>query len=91
MALDEMHSGFLKELVDEVAKPIWIIFEKTWQSGEVSIAWKRGNVTLSFKKGKRKTQGTTGLTFVSGKIMEQILQEIMHMENKEVAGDNQQG
>lgn len=38
MGLHEMYSGFLMKLMDEVAKPMSIIFEKTWQSGEVTTA-----------------------------------------------------
>ncbi|PKU30849.1 rna-directed dna polymerase from mobile element jockey-like [Limosa lapponica baueri] len=48
------------ELVNEVAKPLAMIFEKSQQFGEVPADWKRGNITPVFKKGKRKTQGTTG-------------------------------
>lgn len=38
---DEMCLGVLRELVEEVPKPLSIIYEKMWQSNEDPNNWKR--------------------------------------------------
>ncbi|KFP81175.1 hypothetical protein N311_05739, partial [Apaloderma vittatum] len=77
MGPDEIHPQVLKDLAAEVARSLAIIFEKSWQSGEVPTDWKRGNITPIFKKkGSKENPGNyrpVSITSVLGKIMDQIL------------------
>lgn len=51
-----MHPQILRELADEVVKPLSITLDKSWLSDEVP--WTEKSPFL--KRRKRKTQGITG-------------------------------
>jgi len=48
MGPDQLQPRTLRELADEVVKPLSIIFQQSWQSGEVATDWKRGNINPYF-------------------------------------------
>ncbi|KGL72272.1 hypothetical protein N309_12600, partial [Tinamus guttatus] len=89
MGPDGMHPRVLRELVDVIAKPLSIIFERSWRTGEVLKDWKKANVTPVFKKGKKEDPGNStpvSLTSVPGKVMEWLILTIVsrHVEDKKV-------
>ena len=76
MGLDGLHPRVLRGLADVVAKPLSIIFQQSWVTGDVPVDWKLANVTSIFKKGQKDGPGSyrpISLTSVSGKIMEWIV------------------
>ncbi|KFV85992.1 hypothetical protein N308_06800, partial [Struthio camelus australis] len=86
---DGMHPRVLRELADVIARPLSIISERSWRSGEVPEDWKKANVTPVFKKGKKEEPGNdrpVSLTSIPGKVMEQLLLKVItkHVEDKKV-------
>ncbi|KFV93053.1 RNA-directed DNA polymerase from mobile element jockey, partial [Fulmarus glacialis] len=76
MGPDGIHPRVLKELVDVKAGPILIIYQRSWEPGEVPAAWKRANAIPIYKKGMREDPENyrpVSLTSVPGKIMERII------------------
>ncbi|KFV87101.1 RNA-directed DNA polymerase from mobile element jockey, partial [Struthio camelus australis] len=89
MGPNGMHPRVLRELADVIARPLSIILERSWRSGEVPEDWKKASVTPVFKKGKKEEPGNSrpvSLTSLPGKVMEQLLLEVLtkHVEDKKV-------
>ncbi|KAJ7410948.1 hypothetical protein BTVI_51585 [Pitangus sulphuratus] len=62
--------------MEELTKPLSIIFQQSWLTGEVPDDWKLANVMLIHKMSQKKDPGNyrpVSLTSVPGKVMEQII------------------
>jgi len=73
MGLDGIHPKALRELAEEVAKPLSIIYQQSWLTGEVPDDCRIASVTPIYKKGWTEDPGNyrpVSLTSVLGKIME---------------------
>ncbi|KFP06617.1 hypothetical protein N300_03825, partial [Calypte anna] len=76
MGPDELHPRVMRELAEELAKPLSIIYQKSWLTGDIPDDWKLANVTPIHKKGRKEDPGNyrpVSLTSVPGRVMEQII------------------
>jgi len=94
MGPDGMHPRVLRELEDVIGEPLSVIFERSWRTGEVPEDWRKATVTAIFKKGKKEDPGNyrlASLTSIPGKVMEQLILEVMikQVEEKKVHRSSQ--
>ncbi|RMB98957.1 hypothetical protein DUI87_24502 [Hirundo rustica rustica] len=78
-----IHPRVMRELADELVKPLSIIYQQSWLTGEAPDDWKLANVTPIHKKGGKEDPGNyrpVSLTSVPGKIMEQFILSLI-MQN----------
>ena len=61
MGPNEMHPRVLRELADVPTKLLPVIFEKTWQSGEIPGDWKKATSHPFLRRVKRMISGTIDL------------------------------
>ncbi|RMC03427.1 hypothetical protein DUI87_20624 [Hirundo rustica rustica] len=80
MGPDGIHPRVMRELADELAKSVSIIYHHSWLTGKVPDDWKLANVTPIHKKGGRENPSNCrplSLTSVPGKIMEQFILSVI--------------
>uniref|UniRef100_A0A8B9VCW6 RNA-directed DNA polymerase from mobile element jockey n=1 Tax=Anas zonorhyncha TaxID=75864 RepID=A0A8B9VCW6_9AVES len=90
-ATKEDYKDVARELAEELAKPLSIIYQQSWLSGEVPADWRLANVTPIYKKGRRADPGNyrpVSLTSVPGKLMDIIMR---HLQGKQVIKPSQHG
>ncbi|KAK4831147.1 hypothetical protein QYF61_015450 [Mycteria americana] len=96
MGPDEIHLRVLKELAEELTKPLSIMYQQSWLTGEVPVDWRLANVTPIFKKGRKEDPGNyrpVSLTSILGKLMEQIILSAItrHIEDNQGIKPSQHG
>ncbi|GAB0208407.1 mitochondrial enolase superfamily member 1 [Grus japonensis] len=96
MGLDGIHLRVLRELVEVLTKPLSIIYQQSWLTGEVPDDWRLANVTPIYKKGQKEDPGTyrpVSLTSVPGKIMERFILSALtrHVQDNQGIRPSQHG
>ncbi|KAK4832755.1 hypothetical protein QYF61_025284 [Mycteria americana] len=96
MGLDGIHPRVQRELVEVLTKPLLILYQQSWLTGEVPADWKLANVTPTYKKGWKEDLGNyrpVSLTSVPGKLMEEIILSAItrHVQDNRMIRPSQHG
>ncbi|TRZ25108.1 hypothetical protein HGM15179_002011 [Zosterops borbonicus] len=96
MGPDGIHPRVMRELADDLAKPLSIIYNQSWLTGEVPEDWKLASVTPIHNKGGKEDPSSyrpASLTSVPGKIMEQFILSVItqHLQDGQGLRPSQHG
>ncbi|KFV46500.1 hypothetical protein N341_11730, partial [Tyto alba] len=89
MGPDGIHPEVLRVLAEVLTKPLSIIYQQSWLTGEVPADWRLTKVMPIYRKGWKEDRGNNrpvSLTAVLGKVMEQIILSVImhHIRDKQV-------
>ena len=93
---DNLSPRLLKELRQQIVKPLTSIFNRSVQLNKVPEDWKLANVTPIFKKGDKSVAlnyRPISLTSVAGKILEKIIRDkiVKFLEDNKIISEAQHG
>ena len=93
---DQITPRFLKEMAPSITPALTLIFQASFDQGQVPEDWKRANVTPLFKKGdksKATNYRPVSLTSTCWKIMEHIVHSNLmnFLESNNILSDYQHG
>ena len=93
---DGLHPKVLKEVAESICDPVYYIFLKSLETGEIPDFWELANITALHKGDDRGDPGNyrpVSLTSVLCKTLEKIMREniIEHINNKGLLSENQHG
>ena len=60
MGTDNIHPRVLREMADIIARPLSIIFEKSWRMGDVPEDWRKAMLPLSTRRARERFCVTIG-------------------------------
>ena len=93
---DGWHPYFLRELSEELSKPLFILFQKSLKESVVPMDWLSACITAIYKKGEKDIPGNyrpISLTSALCKLLESIIKDfiIEHLTRNNLLAEEQHG
>ena len=93
---DNINPAILRNVADQFAVPLSIIFTTSMKSGKIPQDWRTANVTPIYKKGSKNIASNyrpISLTSQVGKVMEKLVKEsiVAHLNKRNLIRESQHG